>query len=202
MDLREVYRAQLNLDMRTQDPNDWEHYAMIFHPTQPLLLLTIRSEFDGNKTGEAFRKILAERLEAEGLVKMNHILQVADRISGQEHLIRINASKYDIAHVVTSCLGRGFAVWGEIVQKGDILEVQIRSLDVRPGGTSTKDWPEARKWETSRKRFAGTARDVVAAVLENARVVTRLRVKLYAYWPAGNYYFDNITLTQEPASLE
>ena len=198
-DYREVYRAQINLNMRTKE-DDWEHFARIFHPSQPLLLLVIRSDFDGDRSGERLRALLANRFLGKGAMETRDVADVLESVREKEHLIRVEAPKQDIAHVVASCFGSGVAVWGELFQEEDLLQVRVRSLDVRPGGTATKDW--WRTWETTPEGLGKTADEIARAVLENARPVAHLKIKLDAYWPVGQYYFDNVTLTEEPRDGE
>jgi len=203
-DMREVFRAQMNLDDDSAclDPatakSKWHHYAMVFHPTQPLHVMLVKSDFDDGRTGAKLRKRLVERLNAAGVIEMKDADWVLDRLKGQEHHIRIDASEREVFFAVRDRLGRGVVVWAEIFEHGKKLRIAVRGMDVRVSGTSgsvTKVWRKA--WETSRGNLPKVAQEMADVVLEKARVVTHLRVKLDAYWPVNKYYFDNVWLTEE-----
>ena len=196
---REVYRAQINLKCET-DGAEWEHFAMIFHPSQPFLMLTIRSDFDGGRSGEKLRKLLDRGLRAQGIVPMIDSDEAVKRIRQKNvaHLITYDASKYQVAKVVHNLFGRAAVVWGNIVKKGAGYETRIRMLDVRHATATTKDlWAPPLK--TSLDGLETTSSEILKTILRNARLVAYLRVKLDAYWPPGTYYFDNVWITEEPA---
>ena len=190
---REVYRAQLNLKTKTNG-EEWEHFAMVFHPTQPLHLLPIQSDFDDGKTGEQLRNLLLQRLVALNAVETTSAERIVEKVKGNEHLLRLDSPREQTARVVRQNLGRGVAVWGGVSREGDKLSIGLRGMDIRAVAI-TKRW--RRSWETRPGRLEETAGEIANAILENTRVVTHLRIKLDCYWPPDNYYFDNVALTEQ-----
>ena len=93
VDYREVYRSQINLYPESGG-REWEHAARIIHPTQPFFMLTIRSDFDGNKTGDALRTLLADKLVEYGVNPMGDLADTRARLKGHEHILTYDASKY------------------------------------------------------------------------------------------------------------
>jgi len=190
---REVYRTQVDLHPKRAD--QWEHFARLMHPSQPFLLLTIRSSFDDNATGDRLRALLADRLAKFGVRPIADLAETRRKIADVEEQLCYDASKFLVEGIVRTRFGRGVVVWGEVAPQDAELKVRLRSLDVRPDAT-TKDWwnertvkPDALEREAER---------IAADIVENARLVTFLRVKLDAYWPPGDYYFDNVWITEEP----
>ena len=197
IDHREVYRAQMNISCKTNG-DEWEHFAMVFHPSQPFLLLTIRSEFDGGKLGDKLRRLVAQELKAQQIMPMIDSDEAVKRIKHKQvgHLIKYDESKYRIAKVVYNLFKRATVVWGDIVKDGAAYKVRYRLLDVRHQTATTKDiWRTAK---TSPDTLEKTSKEIVKGIIGNCRLVAFLRVKLDAYWPPGVYYFDNVWITEEP----
>lgn len=202
---REVYRAQINLTrsaagfVESLSRPEWDHYAMIFHPTQPLHLMLIHSDFDNGKTGSRLRQLLIRRLNALGAVEVKDAEMILQRLKGCEDRIRVATPEREIFFVIRERLGRGACVWGEVFQDGRKLRIVLRGMDVRTGGTGgsvTKVWRKS--WDVAPGRLARTVPELADTIVEKARVVTRLRIKLDVYWPVGKRYFDNVRLTEEP----
>jgi hypothetical protein len=195
---REVYRSQINLYPETKG-KEWEHSVRIIHPTQPFILLTIRSEFDDNKTGNELRELLAKHLVKLGIKPMRDLKETREKIKGSEHVLTFKGSKYPVIQVVNNVFGRGTVAWAEIVQKDGKLEIQTRSMDIRKG-TATKDWWNKRT--ISPEELVAESEKLARDIYVNLRPVIFLRVKLDAYWPNGNYWFDNVWITEEPPREE
>ena len=101
--------------------------------------------------------------------------------------------------MVRNVFERGVIVWGEIERADGQLKVRLRSLDVREAA-GTKDWWQEYTLAPATLKTEGER--IAREILVNARLVTFLRVKLDAYWPAGLYHFDNIWITEEPVEAE
>ena len=204
-EMREVYRAQINLDddsacldPATKDAK-WHHYAMVFRPTQPLNVLLFHSDFDEGATGKKFRDALVKQLAARNAIEMKDQSHIPETLAGSEEYLHYDSLEKDVFFVVRAKLGRGVVVWGDIVQEGENLCAYLRGMDVRVAGTSgsvTKVWRKS--WTFAPEDLDKTVADVANHVITQARAVTHLRVKLDAYWPVNQYYFDNVYLTEEP----
>jgi hypothetical protein len=119
-----------------------------------------------------------------------------EKLKGHENILRYQESKYPIQQMVQNVFGRDVVVWGEIHQQEDgRIEIQLRSLDVRKD-TGTKDWWSTRTIDPA--KLVAESDKIANDIFVNAHPVTFLRVKLDAYWPPGNYYFDNVWITEEP----
>ena len=191
---REVYRRQINLYPKTNG-REWEHDARIMHPSQPFIMLTIRSEFDRGKTGDKLRELLARKLVALGVNPMTDLAETKEKLRPYQGIMYYDVSKYHVQQMVENEFDRGVVVWGEIVKEGPKLKLRLRSLDVRKD-SPTKDWWHERIIDAG--RLAAESDKIAQTILVNARLVTFLRVKLDAYWPAGLFYFDNVCITEEP----
>jgi len=189
---REVYRTQV--DIHPQHPDRWEHFARLMHPSQPFFLLPIRSPEDGNSTGERIRAALARHLSELGVEPVADLAETLQKLGDAAEEIRYETSKFQVEGIVRTRLGRGVVVWGEAVSDGGKVNVRLRSLDVRPDAT-TKDWWNERS--VARSALEHECDRIARDIVENARLVTFLRVKLDAYWPPGEYYFDNVCITEE-----
>jgi len=195
---REVYRAPVW--MHNEDsPDRWKHFARLFHPTQPLIVLGFESDFDGGKTGRALRDEVLKAL------KEKHDLIIASPDLGAEAVKKAklkltpDVHRREIANLVRRTYGRGMAVWGTLTRpEAGTTQLDLLGLDVRKE-TATKFYHD--RWKES---GAGVARALGARVadriVELARPVRWLRVKLDCYWPPARYYFDNIRITKEPLS--
>ena len=126
--------------------------------------------------------------------------KVLDRLKGVEESLRFETPEREVFTVVRERLGRGVVVWGDVAQENGELNIRLRGMDVRTGGTSgsmTKVWRAS--WKCTADQLSRKTEEIVTTVLEKARVVTHLRLDIDAYWPVGEYYFDNAWLTEEPA---
>ena len=193
---REVYRAPVWMH-NEKTPNKWTHFARLFHPTQALAILGFESDFDNGKTGEMLRTALLKAL------KEKHDLIISDADLGSQAVKRAKLTltpdvpRTEIALLMRKTYGRGQALWGQITRgKDGKLKLDLLGMDVRKE-TMTKFFHD--EWKL------GTALDVDALaeraatrIIELARPVRWLRVKLDCYWPATKYWFDNIRLTREP----
>ena len=206
-EMREVYRSQINLDDDSAclDPATadakWHHYAVVFHPTQPLNVLLFHSDFDNGATGKQFREALVKQLATQNVIEMKEQSGIPDALAGSEQYLHYDTLEKDVFFVVRAKLGRGVVVWGDIVQEGEELCAYLRGMDVRVAGTSgsvTKVWRKT--WTFTPDDLKRTVADVANHVITQARAVTHLRVKLDAYWPVNQYHFDNVCLTKEPAA--
>ena len=190
---REAYRAQLMVKAETGG-REWEHFAMTFHPTQPLHLLPIQSDFDNGVAGNRLRNLLLKRFAGLNAIELTEGERTLDKVKGREHLLRLDSPRAETARVVRECLGRGVAVWGEVRQENGKFVIDLKSMDIRPVAI-TRRWH--RSWTI--EKIDAYVDEVANAILENARIVTHLRIKLDCYWPVlKRYYWDNVWLTEEP----
>ena len=195
---REVYRRQINLYPET-DGMEWEHDARLIHSSQPFLILSIRSEFDQGRTGEKLRRLLAGKLLTLGVNPLRDLNETADMVKGYSNILNYKESKYPVARMVQNVFTRGVVVWGEIHQEAGKLRLQVRSLDVREAAGTKDMWDER---VIAPDQLAAESGKLAEKIFVNARPVTFLRVKLDAYWPAGLYHFDNVSITEEPDHAE
>ena len=193
---REVYRAPIHLHMQTKEV-DWEHFAKVFHPTQPLILLGFSSDFDNGATGRRLLKLLHVEAARRKMLSMAPRKRVADAVEKARFQPKLEMPKVEVHHFVVSRIGLGVACWGEVFRKDDgALEIRVRGMDCRRN-TITKEY-------SSTFACAGVAGlpkvcvDMADRIFEKAYPVLGLRVKLDAYWPAGPYHFDNVWTTEEP----
>jgi len=191
---REVYRRQINLYPKTNG-QEWEHDARLIHSSQPFIILTIASDFDNDRTGERLRRLLAEHLAALGVNPIRDLKESGRLVKSYRNILNYKESKYSVARMVKNVFERGVVVWGEIHKEDTRLRIQLRSLDVREAA-GTKDMWDERTIPVD--QLAAESENIARKIFVNARPVTFLRVKLDAYWPPGLYYFDNISVTEEP----
>lgn len=197
---REVYRAPVW--MRNEDsPNRWKHFARVFHPTQPMALLGFDSDYDEGRSGAALKAHVLKALQEK------HDLVLAAPDLGERAVRKAglklapDVRRDEIALLMRETYGRGTAVWGRLTRTdaGEV-KLDLLGLDVRKE-TTTKffhdEWPFGRAPD-----LAAAGERVAARIVELVRPVRWLRVKLDAYWPPGQYCFDNISITREPMPEE
>jgi len=192
---REVYRAPLHLHMYGRE-GEWEHHAKVFHPTQPLLLLGIRSTFDEGLAGERLAALVrAEMAKNDVILVDREPTEKARQSMGLA--LGVNTQRTEIAHLVRRIRGRGVAIWGEIADEEGGRMVHVLSLDVRANSWTNylhRTW----KWRGDEEGMRTLAGEIAKVLLEQIRPVRWLRVKLDCYWPPGEYYFDNVCITEVP----
>jgi len=195
---REIYRAPLHLHMYGE-PDQWEHHAKVFHPTQPLVLLGIHSPFDGRKSGGRLHALIREAIEKRDII-LDDAAQTRRALDGMEMVLGANTQRREIAHLIRRTRGRGVAVWGEIIEdegKGKGTKtLHMLGLNVRLDAW-TSYWHKTWEYKGPGQERA-LAAELAAEIMRQVRPVRWLRVKLDCYWPAGKYYFDNISITEVP----
>ena len=142
----------------------WEHFAMILHPTQPLMVLNIESELDAGATGRQFRKMLLARLAAKKVIEVSDD-DVLRRVEKDRHRIYADADPQDVAAIVHKRLGRGTVVWGNIRQEEDVFILRLRGMDVRDESSVTKLWPSPREWRVPAHMLEAQTEDIAAYIL-------------------------------------
>jgi len=191
---REVYRRQINLYPKTNG-REWEHDARLIHSSQPFIILTIRSDFDNDRTGEQLRRLLAQHLTAMGVNPIRDLKESAQLVKSYRNILNYKESKYSVARMVKNVFEQGVVVWGEIHKEDTRMKLQLRSLDVREAAGTKDLWDER---TIAAGQLTAESEKIARKIFVNSRPVTFLRVKLDAYWPPGLYYFDNIRITEEP----
>jgi len=181
------------------EPDQWEHHAKVFHPTQPLVLLGIHSPFDGRKSGGRLHALIREAIEKRDII-LDDAAQTRRALDGMEMVLGANTQRREIAHLIRRTRGRGVAVWGEIIEdegKGKGTKtLHMLGLNVRLDAW-TSYWHKTWEYKGPGQERA-LAAELAAEIMRQVRPVRWLRVKLDCYWPAGKYYFDNISITEVP----
>jgi len=193
---REIYRAPIHLHMET-DNKKWEHFAKVFHPTQPLILLHFSSDFDKGETGRRILNLLLAEAKARGVLSMRDPKKVEAAIRKHGFEGRVKAPKVEVHHFVSTRVGVGVAIWGEVFPLDKGCKIYVCGMDVRPK-TITKEWRESFDCKNLAD-LKETCRKIAGKIFHQAYPVRWLRVKLDAYWPPGLYHFDNVCITEENA---
>ena len=185
------------MTLRTKyNGKQWEHWSRTFHPTQALVLYDFTSSFDNGVTGRRVARTLRQAISKNP--KFPGIDEKAlDRVvKEKEFVARIDALTEDIAAFSRNNLGAGITVWGNVERNDDgDLDIHVKATDVRK--KRILPFYEEEFEAVTPEDYPDMMKKVMAAIDRGSFVVKHLRIKIDAYWPAGIYYFDNMTLTEE-----
>lgn len=192
---REIYRAQWTFKKETSDP--WEHFSIRFHPTQALAVFEFESEFDkgaiGKRAASAIRKLTADT----GKFPTIPDATMREILSQRKCELTFDSLPAEYKDFSWKHLGAGLCIWGRIVRLEDgSFEVHAKAADFRQKMTRPF-LNEVYPVDKLEKIPLACGKIVEAIVTRSVPVVKFLRVKLDAYWPPAQYYFDNATLTED-----
>jgi len=198
---REIYRTQVFLKTKTNG-KDWEHFCIIFRPSQRITVLKFWSPFDDNKTGDEFRQLVQKAAVKAGSYGVIPQEEVDKGLSERKIPITPISTPEEIGHFVGETFRQSVTIWGAVFSEAEgadkskgPFQIVVQSLDVHPDVVNRI--LENRVYRVEKpEEFAKVAMQIQKD-LTIKPIVKFLRVKLDVYWPAGKYYFDNIAVTEE-----
>ncbi len=198
---REIYRTQIFLRTKTNGA-EWEHFAIIFRPTQRISVLKFYSPFDDNKMAGEFRRLLQEAALKAGAYGVIPMEEVDQGMAGRKIPITQHSTPEEITHFVGETFRHSVTMWGAIFSEADgadksagPFQIVLQAYDVHP--ETVKRILENQVYRVEKPSDLAKVAVQVQKDLTIKPTVKFLRVKLDTYWPAGKYYFDNIAITEE-----
>jgi len=189
---REVFNSYLACRTQTGG-KEWERFSRTITPNPHVAVYDFEAVGDA-AGGAAVAARLREACRQGGYAVIDYTLQ-REVIEKSGFTAHFNMPLPELLRFTTHNLHAVTAVWGrvELGANGTILKVRVASARYkrdRPLLDLELAWRSEEQQRVSVREFVSKMRDSVF-------ITEYIRVIPYAYWPPGDYYWDNITITLE-----